>query len=471
MEVDSDPFTTTVVGSRYPITVSAIDFVPTPSKPSLPQPSTALTPTVAIPISSIRRKPVYTYKSPAALAANEHLSITRPANRASHAKVQSSTTNGSGTAKNAHTNAETRPIHVAKPPLPLYHPQGSLALSLPELDPSLFGLPSRVTVDDTEPANELDGTRRSSSRARRPAAKVRDRDLGEDDERPGSSGTNGRASERDAARDRNGSPRKKRGTGGAAAAAKRKRKEPDDVDSGYPPPPKRTRNPRGIAGPATPPVASPLASATVVAGDADVNADAGVAPLPAQTLDGAAPEEMQVEEQPEVEAEPKRSTRPRRARAAANRRRASDASETNSSMSGSITANGNGAGNSNGNGVLKRPSRARRAEPRGQDIAPEKKEEEEPEEEAAAGHANGNGVEQTNGKPVPPEPASAPAAEESDAPKVQNGDIKMAEVKPPSLREQSPQKESPQKESPQKEEKEEGELSDEAEAFPSTIKV
>ncbi|EMD32129.1 hypothetical protein CERSUDRAFT_119105 [Gelatoporia subvermispora B] len=494
MEVDVDPFTTTVVGSRYPISVPASDAAPAQSKPISSRLSTAITPIIAIPTSTIRRKPVYTYKSPAALAASEHLFITRPASTAATPRAPSTIASDLESAKNAHAIAETRPKHTIKPSLPLYHPQGNLALSLPELDPGIFGLPSRLTVDDNEPVHEGDTTRRSSSRARRPAAKVRDRDrdMGGDDERPGSSGTNGRAADREATRDRPSSPRKRRA--GGTSAAKRKRREPDDVDSGYPaPPPKRTRNPRGVAGATTPPVASPLASAMVVSAgaDTDVKADVGTTLSPTQALDSVVPEEAQAEEQPGVETEPRRSTRPRRARAAANRRRPSDASETNSSASGSITANG--TTNGNGHSAPKRPSRTRKAEPRGQDITPEKKEEEEADEEAAPVPTNAtNGVEHTDGELVPPaaptpapavatastpasapmlaptpapasDPVSVPAPiEEVEMPKAPNDDVVMAEAKPSPVVQELP---------PQKEEKEEGELSDEAETPMPVIKA
>ncbi|KAG6378103.1 hypothetical protein JVT61DRAFT_13788 [Boletus reticuloceps] len=59
--------------------------------------------------------------------------------------------------------------HMTTALLPLYHPFGTLALSLPDLDPTAFGLPAPVAVFD-------DPTRRSSNRQRRPAAKVRDAD-------------------------------------------------------------------------------------------------------------------------------------------------------------------------------------------------------------------------------------------------------------------------------------------------------
>jgi hypothetical protein len=87
--------------------------------------------------------------------------------------------------------------------------------------------------------------RRSSARARRPAAKLRDAD--EVDDNAPSSGTRGgelmHLKEKVA-----GSPRRKRGSGpgGSAAGGKRKRKEVDDGDATYPAK-RTTRLPRGTA--------------------------------------------------------------------------------------------------------------------------------------------------------------------------------------------------------------------------------
>ncbi|KAL6308173.1 hypothetical protein BKA93DRAFT_602356 [Sparassis latifolia] len=211
------------------------------------------------------------------------------------------------------------------PPLPLYHPLGHLALSLPELDPAAFGLPSSLTIDDGELAN--DAGRRASSRTRRPAPKVRDREGGGDDNDSVTSQANALqnvAAEQAVPRER--SPRKRRGGGGSGG--KRKRKEVDDGDGVYPPPAKRTRNPRGT-GNATPSVTSPLVNGAVVAADAE-GSSAGVSP----PMEGAETEEGQ------AEAPPVRNTRSRRPRAAANRRRHSSASETTTtSVSVSIAAN------------------------------------------------------------------------------------------------------------------------------------
>lgn len=117
------------------------------------------------------------------------------------------------------------------PPLPLYHPLGRLALSLPPLDPASVGLPTPVRSDDA--------VRRSSARARRPAAKLRDVEEVEESPQPLAAIPDVATLE---VRERS-SPRKRRNGGGGVS--KRKRKEADDGDATYPA--KRTRIPRGTA--------------------------------------------------------------------------------------------------------------------------------------------------------------------------------------------------------------------------------
>lgn len=115
------------------------------------------------------------------------------------------------------------------PPLPLFHPFGRLAMSLPPLDPTLFGLPTRATPDETfQP--------KSSSRSRRPTAKLREVD---DQQLAPTVSTIAAVAAREVKE--RPSPRKRR-----SGAAKRKRKDIDDGDATYPA--KRTRIPRGTAG-------------------------------------------------------------------------------------------------------------------------------------------------------------------------------------------------------------------------------
>ncbi|KAG8213774.1 hypothetical protein J3R82DRAFT_10485 [Butyriboletus roseoflavus] len=115
------------------------------------------------------------------------------------------------------------------PLLPLYHPFGPLALSLPDLDPTAFGLPAPVAVFD-------DPTRRSSNRQRRPAAKVRDADEPATTHPPSFVAVT--ATLESDVREKS-SPRRRRGGG---PGGKRKRREPEDGDATYPA--KRPRNPR-----------------------------------------------------------------------------------------------------------------------------------------------------------------------------------------------------------------------------------
>jgi len=115
------------------------------------------------------------------------------------------------------------------PPLPLFHPFGRLAMSLPPLDPTLSGLPMRAIPDEGfQP--------KSSARSRRPTAKLR-----EVDDQPIAPTVSTIAAV--AAREvkERPSPRKRR-----PGVTKRKRKDIDDGDATYPA--KRTRIPRGTAG-------------------------------------------------------------------------------------------------------------------------------------------------------------------------------------------------------------------------------
>lgn len=179
-----------------------------------------------------------------------------------------------------------------KPPLPVYHPLGRLALALPEIDLETLGLraPLPISIDDA--------TRRSSSRPRRPAAKLRDADV----EAPGGSPL---AAPAEAPAEKP-SPRKRRG--GPAGGARRRRREPEDVDGTYPA--KRTRNARA----------------------ADVDSPAGSVAAGADVEDVADAEEKAVPE--------RRSTRSRAAavKPAITRRGSSASDGTQTSISVSIAA-------------------------------------------------------------------------------------------------------------------------------------
>ncbi|KAJ7727669.1 hypothetical protein DFH07DRAFT_230063 [Mycena maculata] len=191
---------------------------------------------------SIRRKPIHTYQSPAA-AASPNVAKTLSALSQNLASTSASTpasktTSVSTTNIIVRTGLVPRKKYPMAPPLPLYHPLGRLALSLPPLEPSSFGHSTRISVDDS------DSGRRSSARSRRPAAKLRDLEEDEPPSRPAPI-SNVSAIAAVAAREikEKASPRKKRAGGGAGA--KRKRKDVDDGDATYPA--KRTRNPRGAS--------------------------------------------------------------------------------------------------------------------------------------------------------------------------------------------------------------------------------
>ncbi|KAF8972949.1 hypothetical protein BDZ97DRAFT_1610046, partial [Flammula alnicola] len=177
----------------------------------------------------IRRKPQVTYKSP---SAEDHAFITLSSTY-SRSKPSSTTPKSAppSTLPNYPHDIQGagRPKYSMTPSLPLFHPFGRLAMSLPPLDPTLYGLPMPAIPDEIEP--------RASSRARRPAAKSREVEEVAPSVSPTVS-TIAAVAAREAKE--RPSPRKRR-TGGA----KRKRKDADDGDATYPA--KRTRMPRGVA--------------------------------------------------------------------------------------------------------------------------------------------------------------------------------------------------------------------------------
>ena len=220
--------------------------------------------------TGIRRKPIFTYQSPAAHISTLYLdkrpsrgistsSVTSPS--ASSASLAPNTTSPSTIAADqtpkltfATDRASSSSLPSYKHPrmnalLPLYHPFGPLALSLPDLDPTSFGLPAAHVIarlgifDDADAALHP----RSSSRTRRPAVKLRDAT----EDTPHASVPAGASpslvdvtpvlESEPLVRDKP-SPRKRRNGG---AGNKRRRRDVDDGDATYPA--KRIRNPRSSA--------------------------------------------------------------------------------------------------------------------------------------------------------------------------------------------------------------------------------
>ncbi|KAF9245018.1 hypothetical protein BU15DRAFT_41623 [Melanogaster broomeanus] len=193
----------------------------------------------------IRRKPVFTYQSPAASASSPHLEkspVMSPGATKSFLPRKlpqtqlSRTSSKSELSQHTSTAAYKLSRHHIPTLLPLYHPFGALALSLPDLDPTMFGLPAPVAIFD-------DPTRRSN-RMRRPAAKVRDANEAATPPLPPFIEVTPTLEVEPKDRP---SPRKRRSGGGGGGGSKRKRKDVDDGDATYPA--KRSRNPRssGVA--------------------------------------------------------------------------------------------------------------------------------------------------------------------------------------------------------------------------------
>lgn len=196
------------------------------------------------------------------------------------------------------------------------------------LDPALYGHPGAVNLSVDDYAQlDADAIRRSSSRARRPAAKVRERDGAEDEMSAILDGppiANGQVA--------TAGTRKRRA--GGASGVRRRRKDASNGDGTYPNPPKRTRNARNNA------FASPLAG-PVITNETDLlvaehtSVDRPSAAPDGEDVNGPAPAAEDLDGQ-----EQRRSTRSRRTRPSTLKRRHSSASETTTtSVSVSIAAN------------------------------------------------------------------------------------------------------------------------------------
>ena len=177
--------------------------------------------------SQIRRKPQHTYKSPS--AGDHSFLILSPSSSKTPSTIPLSSSAESHQQMIDLHKRFSRRKYPMSPPLPLFHPFGRLAMSLPPLDPTLYGLPTRAIPNETFQA-------KSSSRSRRPTAKLREV---EDQQLTPTVSTIAAVAAREVKE--RPSPRKRR-----SGAAKRKRKDIDDGDATYPA--KRTRIPRGTAG-------------------------------------------------------------------------------------------------------------------------------------------------------------------------------------------------------------------------------
>ncbi|KJA27762.1 hypothetical protein HYPSUDRAFT_34903 [Hypholoma sublateritium FD-334 SS-4] len=181
--------------------------------------------------SRIRRKPQVTYKSP---SADDHayISLSLAQSRGSSPSSSSKVVTSSSSSDKGQQSQDswTRRKHSAAPSLPLFHPYGRLALSLPPLDPTHYGLPILANPDKIESKPSL-RTRRSPTKPREV----------EKETSPIAASVSAIAAVAAQEVKERASPRKRR-----AGGAKRKRKDPEDADATYPA--KRTRHPRGANG-------------------------------------------------------------------------------------------------------------------------------------------------------------------------------------------------------------------------------
>ena len=226
---------TVVPGSRRPIRVDSTGVVVNiavqgPDRSSFTKAGTNS--------SASRRKPQTTYRSPSlrfpsdlCIEHSGHTIRPSPAGLGPPPALPARCSHASPTP----TNVPIRIKYPMKPPLPIYHPLGRLALSLPELDPSMRP-PSSLNSPD-------EAMRGTASRPRRPAARGRD---GADADN-GDNGTPLPVPVEAPAPPDKPSPRKRRS--GGQTNSRRRRREADDGDATYPA--KRTRANRAPPVPAS----------------------------------------------------------------------------------------------------------------------------------------------------------------------------------------------------------------------------
>ncbi|KAF9047293.1 hypothetical protein BJ165DRAFT_1464958 [Panaeolus papilionaceus] len=184
--------------------------------------------------SKVRRKPQFTYKSPLpgdntfftmSMAYSRTASTSTTATTTSSPKLKRTTSSTSDFSEGRHEHTSFK--YNFTPSLPLFHPLGRLAMSLPPLDAALYGLPVIQFPEEIEKPY-------AASKSSPPKANDEDNDT------PVPTVSSIAAVAAREAKERP-SPRKRRNNGG-----KRKRKDAEDGDGTYPA--KRTRAPRGTHG-------------------------------------------------------------------------------------------------------------------------------------------------------------------------------------------------------------------------------
>ncbi|KAJ7594699.1 hypothetical protein C8J56DRAFT_777682 [Mycena floridula] len=262
-------------------------------------------------VSTIRRKPVYTYRSPLPGSPMIPIPIFSKTSSTTVRTTTIAPTPAAVTRRTTLTLVPVRHQYWLEPSLPLYHPLGKLAQSLPELDPERYGLPVPPKYRDRESSKR-------ATRSRKPVAKVREGDL--EDEAPSRDGDDveGESEENksgtaDGKEKEKSSPRKRRNGGGIN---KRKRVQADDGDAAYPA--KRTRMPRG----------------------AQAQTSAQDEPSPAEAQVPETPETMAVDSEDKVPE--RRTTRATRGKGSNKRRDSTASSETPGTRSGSTGSKSKG---------------------------------------------------------------------------------------------------------------------------------
>lgn len=220
---------TVVPGSRRPIRIDSTGVVVNIAIQSSDHSSVSSK--IGTNSSASRRKPQTTYRSPSLQFPNDlriersgHCTRHSPSGHGPPALIRSSHTSPAPAGVSFPTNnAPVKPKYPMKPPLPIYHPLGRLALSLPQLD--FAAHPQSCQTDDA--------ARGAASRSRRPVNRVRDAA----DTDSVDAGTPLAVPADAPILPEKPSPRKRRN--GGQSSSRRRRRDADDGDATYPA--KRTR--------------------------------------------------------------------------------------------------------------------------------------------------------------------------------------------------------------------------------------
>lgn len=253
----NDPTSITVPGSRWPITLKKSDTAKPQTSSSSPTLFKRPAP-ISMSTSTSRRKPRVTYQSPDAGAP-----LSVPSSMSSRTSATASPTSSSSVSTSCHFFTPAKPLFKLQPDLPSYHPlsPGQLVLAAAARADAAARRKAAAKAGSVQDDTSIDGdasnnhpangsangvdddtdARRSSSRNRRPVAKLREGAEAEGDDGASNAGTDNL----NGANGKSPTGNKRRRAAGGGGSRKKK-KEPSATPA-EPYPPRRERQRRGAA--------------------------------------------------------------------------------------------------------------------------------------------------------------------------------------------------------------------------------